>query len=85
MAGLGFICLYFRGYFGPSHWPTILKHSIIPHITFSRDQIMLICAILGTTITPYLFFWQTSQEIEDEIAVGQNTIKQRMGSLAGSD
>jgi Mn2+/Fe2+ NRAMP family transporter len=41
---------------------------------------MLICAILGTTITPYLFFWQTSQEIEDEIAVGQNTIKQRMGS-----
>ena len=62
------------------HWPTILQHSVIPHITFSRDQIMLICAILGTTITPYLFFWQTSQEIEDEIAVGQNTIKQRMGS-----
>ncbi|CAM6000322.1 unnamed protein product [Sphagnum balticum] len=34
----------------------------------------------GTTITPYLFFWQTSQEIEEEIAIGQVTIKQRAGS-----
>ena len=61
-------------------WNTILKHSFIPHITFSKDQILLICAILGTTITPYLFFWQTSQEIEEEIAIGQTTIKSRMGS-----
>ena len=36
-------------------WQTIIKHSVIPHITFSKDQILLICAILGTTITPYLF------------------------------
>jgi NRAMP (natural resistance-associated macrophage protein)-like metal ion transporter len=62
------------------HWPTILEHSLIPHITFSRDQILLICGILGTTITPYLFFWQTSQEIEEEIAVGQDTLKKRTGS-----
>jgi Mn2+/Fe2+ NRAMP family transporter len=38
---------------------------------------------LGTTITPYLFFWQTSQEIEEEIADGQTTLKQRMGSEKG--
>jgi len=61
-------------------WHTVIRHSLIPHITFSKDQILLVCAILGTTITPYLFFWQTSQEIEDEIAEGQTTIKQRMGS-----
>jgi NRAMP (natural resistance-associated macrophage protein)-like metal ion transporter len=61
-------------------WHTVIRHSLIPHITFSKDQILLVCAILGTTITPYLFFWQTSQEIEDEIADGQTTIKQRMGS-----
>jgi Mn2+/Fe2+ NRAMP family transporter len=61
-------------------WQTIIKHSVIPHITFSKDQILLICAILGTTITPYLFFWQTSQEVEEEIAVGQTTIKSRTGS-----
>lgn len=64
-------------------WHTVIKHSIIPHITFSKDQILLICAILGTTITPYLFFWQTSQEIEEEIAVGQTTLKSRQGSEKG--
>jgi NRAMP (natural resistance-associated macrophage protein)-like metal ion transporter len=61
-------------------WHSVINHSLIPHITWSRNQILLICAILGTTITPYLFFWQTSQEIEEEIAVGQTTLKQRMGS-----
>jgi NRAMP (natural resistance-associated macrophage protein)-like metal ion transporter len=61
-------------------WPTILKHAVMPHITFSKDQILLICAILGTTITPYLFFWQTSQEVEEEIAIGETTIKSRTGS-----
>jgi NRAMP (natural resistance-associated macrophage protein)-like metal ion transporter len=64
-------------------WHTVLNHSYLPHITFSKDQLLLICAILGTTITPYLFFWQTSQEIEEEIAIGQTTLKQRMGSEKG--
>lgn len=64
-------------------WHTVLKNAAIPHITFSKDQILLICAILGTTITPYLFFWQTSQEIEEEVAAGQTTIKSRMGSEKG--
>jgi Mn2+/Fe2+ NRAMP family transporter len=63
-------------------WHTVLQNSVVPHITFSKTQILLICAILGTTITPYLFFWQTSQEIEEEIAIGQTTIGQRMGSTA---
>jgi NRAMP (natural resistance-associated macrophage protein)-like metal ion transporter len=61
------------------NWHTVLHYSVIPHITFSKTQLLLICAILGTTITPYLFFWQTSQEIEEEIAAGQTTIKSRMG------
>lgn len=61
-------------------WHTLLTHSIVPHITFSKNQILLICAVLGTTITPYLFFWQTSQEIEEEIAQGQTTIAMRKGT-----
>ncbi|MGD0284231.1 MAG: Nramp family divalent metal transporter [Candidatus Saccharimonadales bacterium] len=61
-------------------WHIIFKHAALPHITFSKDQLLLICAILGTTITPYLFFWQTSQEVEEEIAVGETTIKSRTGS-----
>lgn len=58
----------------------ILKHTVIPQITFSRDQIFLICAILGTTISPYLFFWQTSQEIEEEILIGKTSLRLREGT-----
>lgn len=54
-------------------WGEILKHTFIPNITFSKDQIILICAILGTTISPYLFFWQTSQELEEQILKGETT------------
>jgi len=61
-------------------WGVVLRHGILPHITFSKDQLLLICAILGTTISPYLFFWQTSQEIEEAVAAGQTTIKERMGT-----
>lgn len=48
------------------NWADLLYHSFIPSITFSREQIFLICGILGTTISPYLFFWQTSQEVEEQ-------------------
>lgn len=46
-------------------WSSALYHTLIPSFTASKEQIILICAILGTTISPYLFFWQPSQEIEE--------------------
>jgi NRAMP (natural resistance-associated macrophage protein)-like metal ion transporter len=64
-------------------WPDVLRHTLIPSITFSRNQIFLICAILGTTISPYLFFWQTSQEVEEEVEKGETSIKARKGSTDG--
>lgn len=62
------------------HWGDILRHTFTPSLTFGRDQILLICAILGTTISPYLFFWQTSQEVEDRIQQGRTTIALRQGA-----
>lgn len=49
------------------HFPVleILKNLVIPSMSFSKEALILICAILGTTISPYLFFWQSSQEIEE--------------------
>jgi Mn2+/Fe2+ NRAMP family transporter len=58
-------------------WVAVLKGSLIPTIDFSKEQIILICAILGTTISPYLFFWQTSQEVEEQILEGKTTLKLR--------
>lgn len=58
-------------------WSLLLHDGLIPQITFSKAQILLITGILGTTISPYLFFWQTSQEIEEEISEGKTTIQER--------
>ncbi len=65
-------------------WSDVLQHTFVPSVQLGKEQLLLICAILGTTISPYLFFWQTSQEVEEEIAVGQTTIKSRLGSDAGA-
>lgn len=61
-------------------WGTVLKGAIVPSMTLGKEQIILICAILGTTISPFLFFWQTSQEVEEQIAAGKTTVALRRGA-----
>lgn len=55
------------------NWETIFQNTVLPQIKFSSEYMLNIVAILGTTISPYLFFWQTSQEVEEEIADGKIT------------
>ncbi len=47
-------------------WSQALMGVLVPHITWSTDYFTTIVAIFGTTISPYLFFWQASQEAEDQ-------------------
>lgn len=61
-------------------WGTVLQKAVSPSIHWSKEQLLLICAILGTTISPYLFFWQTSQEVENEVLQGKKSIASRKGS-----
>ena len=63
-------------------WSSILKNTLVPSLSFSKDHILIIAAILGTTISPYLFFWQTSQEIEEEILMGKVSRRERNGTSA---
>lgn len=63
------------------NWGSVLHHAISPSIKWSKDQLLLICAILGTTISPYLFFWQTSQEVEDKIMKGKTSIAARQENI----
>jgi len=58
-------------------WGEVGRAAITPSFSWSRDSVILICGILGTTISPYLFFWQTSQEIEEEVSAGKTTLKAR--------
>ncbi len=48
-------------------WIRILKSTVLPTIHFSKEYLLNIVAILGTTISPYLFFWQADEEVEEEI------------------
>lgn len=58
----------------------VLRGTFIPTVRFDRDYLMMIVAVLGTTISPYLFFWQASQEVEDEINLGRRRLSQRVGA-----
>jgi NRAMP (natural resistance-associated macrophage protein)-like metal ion transporter len=46
-------------------WGQVLEHTLIPHIEFNKGYIALLVAILGTTISPYLFFWQSAHRLEE--------------------
>jgi len=48
----------------------VLAGTFIPHLQFSRDFLMAVVAVLGTTISPYLFFWQASSEVDEMVAAG---------------
>jgi len=45
-----------------------LRGALFPHLSFNREYAALLVAVLGTTISPYLFFWQASQEVEEQRA-----------------
>jgi NRAMP (natural resistance-associated macrophage protein)-like metal ion transporter len=55
-------------------WYQILISSLVPHIEFSADFATILVAIFGTSISPYLFFWQASEEAEEEVS--QQKIKE---------
>jgi NRAMP (natural resistance-associated macrophage protein)-like metal ion transporter len=46
-------------------WGEVLAATIVPHISWNRDFVLMLVAVLGTTISPYLFFWQASLEVEE--------------------
>lgn len=63
-------------------WGMVLKAFVTPHVQFSRDWITTMVGVLGTTITPYLFFWQSSLEVEEEKSMGRTTVAERRGATS---
>jgi len=62
-------------------WSVVAGATFVPHFSLSLEYITTIVAILGTTISPYLFFWQASEEVEEEICiVGRRRLSQRKGA-----
>jgi NRAMP (natural resistance-associated macrophage protein)-like metal ion transporter len=63
-----------------ANWSQVLRDTFVPSIPHSQDEWATLVAILGTTISPYLFFWQASEEVEEEKSAGQNTLAKRRGA-----
>jgi NRAMP (natural resistance-associated macrophage protein)-like metal ion transporter len=66
-------------YARPDPWE-VLRGTLIPTFSLDARFMTTLVAILGTTISPYLFFWQASQEVEEEISMGRRTLKARQGA-----
>jgi NRAMP (natural resistance-associated macrophage protein)-like metal ion transporter len=62
------------------HWRQVLRDAVVPSLPVGREAWATLVAILGTTISPYLFFWQASQEVEEEKAKGRRMVVRREGA-----
>jgi NRAMP (natural resistance-associated macrophage protein)-like metal ion transporter len=61
-------------------WRVVLNDTFIPSWPEGHEAWQSLVAILGTTISPYLFFWQASEEVEEEKAMGRRMLRQREGA-----
>lgn len=67
-------------------WAAVAKHTFVPEIHWNKDYIQILVAILGTTISPYLFFWQATMSAEDvKVKKGTVLVNKRMLSEVKAD
>ena len=52
------------------NWYSVVHHLVIPHLSLKPEYVLTVVGFLGTTISPYLFFWQAGEQVEDDIADG---------------
>lgn len=62
---LSLLCYILVPFLTTQDWKAVLKAAFVPEMIWSREYLLIIIGILGTTISPYLFFWQTSMEVEE--------------------
>jgi Mn2+/Fe2+ NRAMP family transporter len=79
------LCLALFGFIGSAilsrpDWSQVLGATIAPDIQLNREFATTFVALLGTTISPYLFFWQATHEVEDEVSLGRTQLWQRKGA-----
>src|SRR4029450_11610975 len=63
----------------PDVW-AVLKGTLLPSVQFNRDFLSLLVAVIGTTLSAYLYTWQSNEEVEEEIAMGRLRLSERRGA-----
>jgi NRAMP (natural resistance-associated macrophage protein)-like metal ion transporter len=77
LALLGFIV---SGWMAHPPLAPVLYHTFVPEIQGSKDYIAMLVAILGTALSPYLYFWQASLRVEEDVSAGRHRLWQRRGA-----
>jgi Mn2+/Fe2+ NRAMP family transporter len=77
---LGLLAYVGAALFARPDWSEVLRGTFIPQLSLDPAYVATLVAIFGTTISPYMFFWQPSEELEEEIEKGRTTVSQRRGS-----
>jgi len=67
-------------FFARPDWLAVLRGTFIPTLSFNAAYLTTLVAILGTTISPYMFFWQARMEVEEDIEFGRRALQQRKGT-----
>ncbi len=61
-------------------WGAVVRATLRPQVEWTSDYLATLLGVLGTTISPYLFFWQAAQEVEEERALGRLSLEERKGA-----
>jgi NRAMP (natural resistance-associated macrophage protein)-like metal ion transporter len=61
------------------NWGAVAHGTFIPHMHFDRNSLSMLVAIIGTSLSAYLFTWQSNEVVEEKIAAGRRTLRQRRG------
>lgn len=78
---LSLLAYFFTAFIAGQDWLLVLKDTFIPALELNETSMLNIVAFLGTSISPYLFFWQTSQEVEEEIVKQDYNIYDSLGPV----
>ncbi len=80
---LSVVSYIIAGFFINPDWHLIYKNAFIPQISFSKEYLFAMVAVFGTTITPYLFFWQASEEVEENKMIRNGGCREKICDRMG--
>jgi NRAMP (natural resistance-associated macrophage protein)-like metal ion transporter len=59
---------------------TVIRGTLVPTLRFDRESLSLLVAVIGTTLSAYLYTWQSNEEVEEDIAMGRTRLSERRGA-----
>src|SRR5579872_5284497 len=67
-------------FFARPHAPSILAGTLVPRVQLDRDFLSIVVAIIGTSLSAYIYTWESNQQVEEKIEAGKTRLSQRIGA-----